>query len=351
MRLPSGIYNVNYAKDMAIIRTGTQWMLFCAFMLFLFTLPLIPGLGSRYSLGMVNVALIYVVAVLGLNILTGLCGQISMGHAAFMAFGAYTSAILMAKLHFAFWISAPIAILFTAMIGLIFGLPALRLKGLYLIMSTLAAQFIITYTLVHIPALTGGGEGMIVPPAQLGDITIDTVNSNYYLIMISAVLATFIAFNISRSQMGRAFMAIRDNDIAAEVMGINLTKYKLMAFTIGCAFAGWAGALWANNSQAISSEQFTLMNSLWFLGMLIVGGQGSVVGAVLGVFFIRFLFELVTILAPFLSEILPGSVSIGSIGQIIFGLVIILFLIFEPRGLNHRWLILKAYYRLWPFAH
>jgi len=151
--------------------------------------------------------------------------------------------------------------------------------------------------------------------------------------------------------MGRAFVAIRDNDIAAEVMGVNLTKYKLMAFAIGCAFAGWAGALWANNSQSLSIEQFSLMNSLWFLGMLIVGGQGSVLGVILGVIFIRFLFESVAVLAPVLSDVLPGAVSIGSIGQIIFGLVIILFLVFEPRGLNHRWLIFKSYYRLWPFAH
>ena len=243
-------------------------------------------------------------------------------------------------------------IVITALIGLFFGLPALRLKGLYLILATLAAQFIIIYTVVHIPQLTGGGEGMVVPWARLGGIVIDTAQSNYYLIMISAVLATFLAVNIARSQMGRAFVAIRDNDIAAEVMGVNLTKYKLIAFALGCAFAGWAGALWANYSHVLMQEQFTLMNSLWFLGMLIVGGGGTVLGAILGCIFLRGLFEAVTIVAPTLSDMLPmGLVSVGSIGQMLFGLVIILFLIFEPRGLVHRWLIFKAYYRLWPFSY
>lgn len=352
MRLPSGTYNVDYAKDMAIVRTRTQWGLLVALLIFLAVLPLIPVIGGRYYLGMINTMLIWLVALYGLNILTGYCGQISLGHAAFMAVGAYSSAILMAKLGLPFWVSLPGAIVIAALVGLLFGLPALRLKGLYLIMTTLAAQFIIMYTVVHIPQLTGGGEGMMVPLARLGGIVIDTAQSNYYLIMISAVLATFLAVNIARSQMGRAFVAIRDNDIAAEVMGVDLTKYKLIAFALGCAFAGWAGALWANYSQVLMQEQFTLMNSLWFLGMLIVGGGGTVFGAILGCIFIRGLFEVVTIAAPMLSGILPmGLASVGSIGQILFGLAIILFLIFEPRGLVHRWFIFKAYYRLWPFSY
>jgi branched-chain amino acid transport system permease protein len=351
MRLPSGTYNVSYEKDMAIIRTRTQWSIFILFILFLFLLPLIPGIGSRYVLGMVNMALIWVVAVLGLAILTGFCGQISLGQAAFMACGAYTSAILMTHLNISFWLSMPIAILLTALIGLFFGLPALRLKGLYLLMTSLAAQYIITYIILHIPALTHGGEGMKVPLAHLGDFAIVSATSNYYLILINAILATFVAVNIGRSQIGRAFVAIRDNDIAAEVMGVDITKYKLMAFAIGCGFAGWAGALSANNSQVISVEQFTLMHSLWFIGALIVGGMGSVLGTILGVMFIRILFEGSATLAPVMARMLAGEASIGSIGQLVFGLAVILFLIFEPRGLNHRWQILKAYYRLFPFSH
>jgi len=351
MRLPSGTYNVSYEEDMAIIRTRTQWWLFSLFILFLFLLPFIPGIGSRYMLGMINVALIWMVAVLGLCILTGFCGQISLGHAAFMACGAYTSAILMTHLNIGFWLAAPLAVLLTALVGVFFGLPALRLKGLYLIMATLAAQYIIIYFFTHIPALTGGGEGMRVPIARLGDFELIGANANYYLILTSTVLATFIAVNIGRSQIGRAFISIRDNDIAAEVLGVNLTKYKLMAFAIGCGFAGWAGALWANNSQMLAYEQFSIMNSLWFLGALIVGGQGSVLGAIFGVLFVRLLFEGMTEIAPILSRILPGAISIGSVGQITFGLAIILFLIFEPRGLSHRWQIIKASYRLFPFAH
>lgn len=352
MRLPSGTYNVDYAKDMAVVRTRAQWVLLVVFLVFLAALPHIPVIGSRYYLGMINTALIWLVAVYGLNILTGYCGQISLGHAAFMGVGAYSSGILIAKFGWPFWASLPTAIVITALVGIIFGLPALRLKGLYLIMTTMAAQFIIMYVVVHIPQLTGGGEGMSVPTATLGGIVIDTAESNYYLIIVSTVLATFLSVNIARSQMGRAFVAIRDNDIAAEVMGIDLTKYKLLAFAIGCAFAGWAGALWANYSQIITQEQFTLWGSLWFLGMLIVGGGGTVLGAILGTIFIRGLFEATTIFAPPLSKMLHfGLVSIGSIGQIIFGLVIILFLVFEPRGLAHRWAIFKSYYRLWPFSH
>lgn len=351
MRLPSGTYSVDYAKDMAIVRTRTQWGLLTALLVFLVALPYIPVIGGRYYLGMINTMLIWLVALHGLNVLTGLCGQISLGQAAFMAVGAYSSAILMDSLGWSFWATLPSAIIMAALVGLIFGLPALRLKGLYLIMTTMAAQFIIVYTVVHIPALTGGGEGMSVPLATIGGMVIDTAQSNYYLIMISAVLATFLAVNIGRSQMGRAFVAIRDNDIAAEVMGVDLTKYKLLAFAIGCGFAGWAGALWANYSQVITQEQFSIWNSLWLLGMLIVGGQGSVLGAILGCIFIRGLFEAVSVIAPMLGGLLPGLVSIGSIGQVLFGLVIIVFLVFEPRGLAHRWAIAKAYYRLWPFSY
>jgi len=301
---------------------------------------------------MINTMLIWLVALYGLNVLTGYCGQISLGHAAFMAVGAYSSAILMDSLGWSFWATLPSAIIMAALVGMVFGLPALRIKGLYLIMTTMAAQFIIIYTVVHIPGLTGGGEGMSVPSATLGGMVIDTAQSNYYLILISVVLATFLAVNIARSRMGRAFVAIRDNDIAAEVMGVDLTKYKLLAFGIGCGFAGWAGALWANYSQVITQEQFTIWNSLWFLGMLIVGGQGSVLGAIFGCIFLRGLFEATSIVASPLADMIPfGMVSVGSIGQVIFGLVIILFLVFEPRGLAHRWAIFKSYYRLWPFAY
>jgi branched-chain amino acid transport system permease protein len=346
MSLPSGTFNQSYAQDMAIFRTKFQWIMLTIFIIILFTCPLFI---NDYLLTIVTMLCITVISVHGLNILTGYCGQISMGHAGFMAIGGYTSAILCAKLGFSFWLALPLAGLSAGIIGLLFGLPSLKIKGFYLIMATIASQYIIIWIIIKLRGITGGVDGLSTPRPELFGFKFASKISYFYLVLIIACIATFCAKNIMRTRVGRAFIAIRDNDLAAEVMGINLWIYKLLAFFIGCVFAGIAGSLLVHYYSFASVDQFPFMNSVWYLGMLIVGGMGSTVGVIFGPIFLRILDEFVTFIGPALSFINPQAAS--AIALIFHGLVIILFLIFEPKGLAHRWERIKAYFRIWPFSH
>lgn len=347
---PAGTFNMSYSQDMAIIRTRFQRGAFIAFFIFLFTLPLYAG---DYWLGLINNIAIVLIAVLGLNILTGYCGQISLGQAAFVAVGAYAAAIMSCHYGFSCWAALPCSILAASFIGLIFGLPALRVKGFYLAMTTLGAQFIIIWALMHGGALTGGVYGLDVARPTLGNIVINTKMEFFYLIMAFTLVAIFLAKNLTRTRIGRAFVAIRDNDLAAEVLGINLAYHKLLAFFIACAFAGVAGWLRVYYLAYANVEHYPLMDSIWWLGMLIVGGLGSTMGAIYGVVFIMLLWEGTAILSPMIASAFPGVAYqvFASLGLVITGLVIALFIVFEPRGINHRWEIFKSYYRLLPFSY
>ncbi len=347
MALPSGTFNQSYAQDMAIFRTKTQWAMLLAFLAFLFTFPLYS---SDRMLTIMTIMGITIISVHGLSILTGYCNQVSLGHVGFMAVGGYTSAILTSHLGWPFWAALPCAALMAGVVGIIFGLPSLKVKGFYLIVSTVAAYFIIIWFVLQLVGLTGGADGMAVPRPAIGDFVFRSKASYFYLVIILACLATFAAKNIVRTRVGRAFIAIRDNEKAAEVMGINLWTYKLLAFFIGCLFAGVAGALTVHYVAFACVDQFPFMNSVWYLGMLIVGGMGSTTGVLFGVVSLKLLDELVTIVGPMLAvAVSPQAAS--SLGLIMRGLVIVVFLIFEPRGLAHRWAMVKAYYRLWPYSH
>lgn len=342
-----GTFRETYAQDMAIFRTPSQWGALMVFLALLLVCPLFVSDRVLTILTMIGIAII---SVHGLNILTGYCGQISMGHVGFMAVGAYASAILTAKLGWPFWFALPCAALAAGMAGLVFGLPSLKIRGFYLIMATLAAHFIIIWIILQLRSLTGGPDGMPVPKPQFGSFVVDSKARYYYLVMVIACIATYVAVNITRTRAGRAFVAIRDNDLAAEVMGINLWVYKLQAFFIGCLYAGVAGALLVHYYGFASVDQFPFMDSVWYLGMLIVGGMGSIAGAVLGAVALRLLDEFVTMMGPVLSAAVAAQAA-ASLALMARGVVIILFLIFEPRGLFHLWGMVKAYIRLWPFSH
>ena len=342
-----GTFLENYGQDMALIRTRRQWGLLLALLAALLICPLFSSDRQLTIMTMIGIAII---SVHGLNILTGYCGQISMGHVGFMAVGAYVSAILTAKLGWSFWTAMPCAALAAGVAGLIFGLPSLKIRGFYLIMATIAAHFIIIWFVLQLRSVTGGADGLPVPKPQIGSFVINSKASYYYLVMITTCLATFLAINIVRTRAGRAFVAIRDNDLAAEVMGINLFSYKLQAFFIGCVYAGVAGVLLVHYYGFASVDQFPFMDSVWYLGMLIVGGMGSIPGAILGAVSLTLLDELVTIVGPILSADVAAQAA-ASLALIARGLIIILFLIFEPRGLEHRWGMIKAYFKLWPFSH
>ena len=349
MDLPSGTRSYSYAQDMAIFRTKTHWAwLFLLFVLLL-TAPLYWG---NYWLSVANLIGISIIAATGLSILTGYCGQLSIGHTGFIAVGAYTSAVLTNRLELPFLAGLISAGLMAGFVGLIFGIPSVRVKGFYLAISTIAAQFIIIWVINHWAGVTGGFTGISVPPASIGGISLITQTSQFYLIMVIAVIVIYFARNLARTRVGRAFIAIRDNDLAAEVMGINLFRYKLLAFFIGCFLAGIAGSLLAHWIGFMNAENFSMMDSILYIGMIIIGGLGTTVGPILGVIFIRLLQVGITFVSPILesSFALPAGFTTG-IGPMLFGLAIILFLMLEPRGLAHRWALSKAAYRLWPFSY
>jgi branched-chain amino acid transport system permease protein len=350
MSLPCGTRNYNYGRDMAIVRTKTHWALLIIFLALLFTAPLYFG---NYWLGVCNLIGITLIAALGLNILVGYCGQLSIGHAGFIAVGAYTAAILTNRLEFPFLAGLICAGLTAGIVGLVFGIPSVRVKGFYLAITTIAAQFIIIWVINHW-ALTGGFTGIKVPYASIGGYEFRTEASQFYLIIVIAALGTFFAKNLARTKIGRAFIAIRDNDLAAEVMGVNLLYYKLLAFFIGCFFAGIAGALLAHWIGFLNAEQFSLTESILYIGMIIIGGLGTTLGPILGVVFIRLLQQVLTVMAvPWLESTftaMPAGFATG-VTPMLFGLIIVLFLILEPRGFAHRWALFKAAYRLWPFSY
>lgn len=350
-RLPCGIYFETYEQDMGIVQTGFRWSVSILFLIFLFCIPLFAG---ERVLGTINTMAITLIAVQGLNILTGGCGQISLGHAAFMAVGAYTSGYLVGELELSFWTGLVCAGLFAGLIGLIFGLPSLRVKGFYLILVTIAAQFILVIFLPYqLADITGGANGLEVPPPSIGPLILDSEGSQYFLIIPIAIIMTLLAKNILRTRAGRAFIAIRDNDLAASVMGINIYYYKLLAFFIGCSYAGIAGGLFAHYTGHVDPEFFPLEKSIWFVGMIIIGGIGSTAGAVMGTIFLSVLTELTMDFSSFIGELIPHFARslLASLSLVIPGLVIILFLVFEPRGLYHRWVIIKTYFQFWPYSH
>jgi len=350
MNLPCGTRNYDYARDMAVLRTRTHWALLVVLLVVVFTAPLYL---SNYWLGVANLIGITIIAAIGLNILIGYCGQLSIGHAGFMAVGAYTTAVLTNKLGFPFLAGLICSGFSAGLIGLIFGIPSVRVKGFYLAITTIAAQFIIIWIINHWSSVTGGFVGISVPYASIGGIEFKHDASQFYLITSITAVCILFAKNLARGRIGRAFIAVRDNDLAAEVMGINLLYYKLLAFFIGCFLAGIAGSLFAHWTGFLNAENFTLTDSILYIGMVIVGGLGTTIGPILGVVLIRLLQQGIMYISPLLESTFPAIPAgfTSGIGPMVFGLVIVLFLILEPRGLAHRWTLFKAAYRLWPFSY
>jgi branched-chain amino acid transport system permease protein len=358
MGLPCGTFSTRPQQDMATLRTKTQWFLAALGLIFLFTLALylpMDWLTWLITLG------IFIVAVLGLHVLTGLCGQFSMGHAAFMLIGAYAAAMFGTNAGLPAWATLPLSGILAGVVGLIFGAPALRIKGFYLVMSTIAAQFIITWVVREADADwgwlpswldTGGVYGISVPPIVLGGKTIGYVG--YWWITLSIVVVMILfAKNLQRTGTGRQFIAVRDNDLAAEVMGINLFRTKLLAFFIGCFFAGIAGWLWAHFVPHISTSQFDFQRSLIFLGMIIVGGMGSTSGAVLGATMLQLTDRLVDYMSDSLSTAFPSMQAqiAPAMSLMVWALVVMFFVMMEPRGLSHTFERFKLYYRFYPFSY
>jgi len=344
--LRTGVFHETFvAEERLWDSTTTQrWML--AFTLALFTLPV---WGTDYMLAMACIVGIHVIATLGLNITTGNAGLISLSHGAFLGVGCYTVAWL-AKHGVPFYLTLPAAGFVTAALGVIVGLPSLRVKGLYLAIATLAAHFILTFVFREWEAVTGGVPGTSIPRASLFGFEVGGDRRVFYLIFACAFAMAVAARNLGRTYVGRAFVAVRDRDISAEILGVNLLRTKLLAFAIGAFYAGVAGGLLGYFYGAITPEYFVLTLSVFYLAAVIVGGLGSVLGSILGALFMTLLPELLRLAAHASSQWFPAVAGLLlPMQQVVFGLLIIVFLVLEPHGLAAIWARIRRTFHLWPF--
>jgi branched-chain amino acid transport system permease protein len=350
----AGVFKTTYAADMALYPLPiARWAVAAVALLFA---AVLPGLLHEYYLSIINLVLIAIVGALGLNILVGYTGQISVGHAAFMSVGAYTAANLAVRLDLPFWITLPAGGLMAALIGAIVGIPSLRIKGLYLAIATLAGQLIIEWTINHVPAISGGAQASIeVPRPTLLGTELKTQGQLYFFLLFFAALAIVATLNLVRSRIGRAFVAIRDQDIAAEIIGINIYRYKLLSFAISSFYAGVCGVLYTYYLGIANYEQFQIVVSIDYLAMIIIGGLGSVLGSILGAAFVTMLPIVIRwVVEGFGSYFFTASELAGvssSARLIVFGGLIIFFLVVEPEGLNRLWRNIRNYFRFWPFSY
>ena len=349
-----GVLKTSYEADMAFYPLPIARWTVAAIALVMFAV--VPLTLDEYYLSLVNLVSIAVVGALGLNLLVGYTGQISVGHGAFMSVGAYTAANLATRLDAPFWVALPLGGLMAAAVGAIVGMPSLRIKGLYLAIATLAGQLIIEWTINHVTWISGGVQASIeVPRPRLAGFVIATQRQMYFFLLVFVVLAIVAAMNLIRSRIGRAFIAIRDHDVAAEIIGINIFRYKLLAFAISSFYAGVTGVLYTYYLGIANYEQFQITVSIDYLAMIIIGGLGSVLGSIFGAVFVT----LLPIVIRYAMEAFGGLVfSSGEVLNIIpnlrlimFGVLIIFFLFVEPEGLNRLWRNIRNYFRLWPFAY
>lgn len=347
-------YKRTYKEDMALfplpLPRYSMWAVGAVFAV------LIPLTATEYTLGLFNLLGIASLGAIGLNILVGYTGQISIGHAAFMSVGAYTSAMLVAIGGFHWTIGMVAGGSMAAVVGMLFGVPSLRIKGLYLAISTLAAQLIIEWSINHMPFIPGGAGGSIYmdKPTIFGH-PLKTNLEFYFFIYVVLALGILFALNIFRSHIGRAFIAVRERDVAAEIIGINIFKTKLTAFGIASFYAGITGVLYTYYFGVANYEAFTLVISIQFLAMIIIGGLGSILGAIFGAVFITMLPIVLDIslragLGPFMEEQVIATFA-TQIQLMMYGGLIMFFLVVEPEGLRKLWRTITDYFKVWPFPY
>jgi branched-chain amino acid transport system permease protein len=336
------IFKTDYAQDLALAKHGGHKFWYGLLLAFMVAAPwIIP----EYWLAQLIFVLIYSVVGLGLMLLAGFTGLFSLGHAAFLGVGAYTQAILTAH-GWPFPLAMAMAALLSAAVGVIVGLPALRVKGIYLGIATIAFGFIVEEVFARWEHMTGGNAGMTVKAPSLGSWQITDDVGFYFLCLVTTVLSTLMVLNLLRSPTGRAFVAIRDSEISAQSMGIHLARYKTLAFALSAGLAGLGGALYAHKIKFLSPEQFNIIQSLDLLLMVVIGGLGSVHGAFLGAIFLITMPQLINLS----KSILPEAIGMApGLQSTVYGLVLVGFVLFEPMGLYGRWLKVRTYLQLFPF--
>jgi branched-chain amino acid transport system permease protein len=335
------IFKTNYRQDFDHFKHGGQrfWYGLLAIVVLLAPLAL-----DSFYIGELALVYIYAIAGIGLMLLVGYTGLVSLGHAAFLAIGAYAHAYLLSR-GWPFPLSLIAASLFTAATGAIVGLPAMRMTGIYLAIATLAFAIIVEQVIAHWESVTGGYRGMLVPEAHLLGINLGEGREFYYLCLFVAVVCLLAALNILRSPTGRAMIGIRDSEISAQSMGIDLARTKSIAFAISAGFTGLAGGLFAHKIGYLAPDAFTLLTSIQLLLMVVVGGLGSMHGVFYGAIFIGLLPQGIAILR----DNLPAAVGqLPGLEPGMFGLILVLFLIYEPLGIYGRWRKIRQYFDEFP---
>ncbi|MCL4184245.1 MAG: branched-chain amino acid ABC transporter permease [Burkholderiaceae bacterium] len=336
------VFKTTYDQDIDLATHGGHRFWYSALVLALIAGPwLLPD----YWLAQLTFVLIYGIVGLGLMLLSGFTGLFSIGHAAFLGVGAYAQAVL-ATMGWPFPLSLAVAAGLSAAVGAVVGLPALRVKGIYLGIATLAFGFIVEEGLARWESVTGGNAGMMVPSLGLFGWKADTSQSFYFVCLACAVLCTLMVLNLLRSPTGRAFVAIRDSEISAQSMGIHLARYKTLSFMISAALAGVGGALYAHQIRFLSPDQFGIIQSIDLLLMIVIGGLGSIHGAFLGAAFLITMPQLIALGKDLLPPAIGQAVGLQGV---VYGLVLIVFVLFEPFGLYGRWLKVRTWFQLFPF--
>ena len=349
-----GVLKTTYEADMALYPLPIARYTVAALAVLFFVM--IPLSLHEYYLSIANLVWIAVIGALGLNILVGYTGQVSIGHGAFMSVGAYTAANFATRLDSPWPVNLLAGGLMAALIGGIVGIPSLRIKGLYLAIATLAGQLIIEWTINHVTFISGGVQASIeVPRPRVGPYVLSSQRDMYFFLLTFVVLAIVGTMNLMRSRVGRAFIAIRDRDIAAEIIGINIFRYKLLSFAVSSFYAGVTGVLYTYYLGIANYEQFQIGVSIDYLAMIIIGGLGSVLGSVFGAAFVTLLpiairyameaFGTLFFTQATIHNLIP-ALRLG-----LFGVLIIVFLVLEPEGLNRLWRNIRSYFRVWPFAY
>ena len=358
------IFQTNYDQDIRLMRHSGYWWSYGALLLLVVLAPLAVG---SYLQSQIVFVFIYAIVGVGLLLLAGFAGQVSLGHAAFLAIGAYTAGY-MQRLGVPFLVYLPLSVVISGAVGALVGFPALRLSGIYLVIATIAFGFIVEEVAARWESVTNGNDGLRIRQIELFGWTLNREGYGFYYLCLGLLIAVLVvALNVLRSPTGRAFVAIRDSETAAQSIGVNLAVYKVVAFSISAGMTGLAGCLFAHKLSFISPEMFTLLLSLEFVIVVLIGGVGSLHGAVLGSIFVVMVDPFLTFLkddvprtvghlgrtlgyanASALENTLAAIGSAAGLKGAIYGVIIILFIVYEPYGLYGRWLKIRLYFELFP---
>ncbi len=344
----SGYFRSNYGQDLALLQTRRERT---SLALLALALIVFPFLASAFYLDLACQVFLAAVGALSLMLLTGYAGQISLGHAGLLAAGAFTAGILFREVNAPFWLTLPAAAVVGAVLGVIFGLPSLRLRGLYLAVSTLALYFVVVYLGGEYESKRGFSTGITIDAPKLGGFVIHNARVWYFVLLIAAAATLLICLNLLRGRTGRAWRAIRAHQTVAAALGINVAWYKLLAFVISSSIAAVAGALFAYYRGFVSVDAFSLFLSIQYVAMIIIGGMGSFLGALLGAVFVTLFPYLIEAALLRLPDAQRYAGDLFAVNYAAFGFVMILFLLFEPLGLVGIWQRLQTYFLLWPFKH